>query len=60
MYEDVGEASDNIYKPIMINTVSFSAKNDSQISCKYSDFGHPFRTGNRMMCYEKIGTFIAA
>ena len=58
MYEDVGGASDNIYEPIMINTVSFSAKNDSQISCKYSDFGHPFRTGNRMMCYEKIHSLL--
>ncbi len=58
MYKDVGGASDNIFKPIMINTVSFSAKNNSQISCKYADFGHPFRTGNWMMCYKKIHSLL--
>ena len=36
-----GQASDSISRPIMVHRVSFNAKNNSQISHKISDLGHP-------------------
>jgi len=44
---EIERASASICMPIIINTtMSFSTKNNSQFSCKISDFGHPLSMGD--------------
>ena len=49
----IGRASVSIYKCCHGQHRVISAKNDSQISCKMSDFGHPLCAGNNMMCCKE-------
>ena len=48
-----GQASNSICMPIMVHSVSLMPKNNSQISHKISDLGHPPSKGNGMLyCNE--------
>ena len=54
----IGRASDNISDPLMVGTVSFSTKNNSQISIKHTNFGLWMDLGNETLFHKDIHSLL--
>ena len=54
----IGRASDNISDPLMVGTVSFSTKNNSQISIKHTNFGLWMDLGIETLFHKDIHSLL--